>query len=244
MKDIKPSPPVKDEAFLRQIPEWEGDYRTTDERMIHYTPEAWKTAKATYTDHDLRILDEPVMEDWEDGYMQKLADIATSGGGVILEVGYGMGISARYIQARDIARHVIIEANQEVASVAMAWAAGCTIQTDILEGLWQDRIGDIPDASLDGILFDSYPLTEMELYQNHFCFFSHAYRKLKAGGVLTYYSDESQWFSDVHMQRLLEAGFGVNAINGDIVPVDPPPSCEYWKSKTMLAPIVRKVSHG
>lgn len=236
----QPPTPKNDPEFLRQLPEWESEYKCSDESLIHYTPEEWKKAKAVFSDHDLRILDEPVMEDWEEPYMRVLAHIATSGGGHILEVGYGMGISARFVQETDISRHIVIEANHEVAEAARVWASRAKIQTEILEGLWQEQVRFISDSSIDGILFDSYPLTEKELYQNHFDFFPAAFRMLKKGGVLTYYSDETQWFTDVHIRRLSQAGFEPQHIRGEVVRVSPPPDCEYWKAQTILAPIIRK----
>ncbi len=235
-----PANPKHDPDFLRQLPAWEDGYKNSDEQIIHYTPEQWKIAKAEFSEHDLRILGEPVMEDWEEPYMRILAEIATSCGGCILEIGFGMGISARFIHAAPIRRHIIIEANHDVACKAIDWAKACVIETEVLEGLWQDAILHIPDNSLDGILFDSYPLTEKELYQNHFDFFPHAFSKLKKGGVLTYYSDETTWFSDIHIQRLTMSGFDLGNIGGSVVSVEPPDNCDYWKSKTILAPIVRK----
>ena len=235
-----PPNPKNDPEFLRQLPEWESEYKRSDETAIHYTPEEWKKAKAVFSEHDLRILDEPVMEDWEEPYMRVLANIATSRSGDILEIGYGMGISARFVQEANVRRHIVIEANHEVAAVARLWASNSKTNTVVLEGLWQDQASSIADSSIDGILFDSYPLTEKELYQNHFDFFPVAFRMLKKGGVLTYYSDETEWFTDVHIRRLTQAGFDPQHIRGEVVRVCPPPDCEYWKAQTILAPIIRK----
>ena len=235
-----PTSPKSNPDFLTQIPEWEQCYKQSDAMVIRYTPADWKTAKAKFSEHDLQILGEPVMEDWEEPYMRVLAEIATRNGGSILEVGYGMGISARFIQQRLVKEHIIIEANHEVAAKAREWAQSCEVKTLILEGLWQDVMSSIPGDSIDGILFDTYPLSEEELYQNHFSFFPHAFAKLKPGGVLTYYSDEVLGFSDVHLARLKAAGFGAEGIGGQVVAVTPPQECVYWKATTMLAPIVTK----
>ena len=45
------------------------------------------------------------MMDWEDGLMKKHADYVCSNGGDILEIGFGMGISANYIQQNNPASH-------------------------------------------------------------------------------------------------------------------------------------------
>lgn len=133
-----------------------------------------------------------------------------------------------------------IKANKQVAAKAREFAERAIYSTVVLEGLWQDVINQVPDESIDGILFDSYPLTEAELYQNHFFFFRAAHRKLRGEGALTYYSDEVGNFGKVYIKKLLEAGFKKENIKGKIVKVNPPKDCDYWKAKTILAPIVVK----
>ena len=54
--------------------------------------EDWAKARAIFSKHSLRIAGHPVMEDWETGYMKKLAKIASSNNGRVHEVGYVMGI--------------------------------------------------------------------------------------------------------------------------------------------------------
>jgi guanidinoacetate N-methyltransferase len=230
----------KSKEFLSQLPAWEKEYKKSDKTYINFLKSDWKDAEAHFRKHDLKIFGEPVMEDWEDPYMKDLADIAASGGGTILEIGYGMGISSRYIQKHNIKKHIIIEANKEVAKKAKDFAKKAKNKVKILVGLWEDVINKIPNNSLDGILFDSYPLCEEELYQNHFNFFPFAYKKLKKGGVFTYYSDEVKKFSKIHLKRLQEVGFKLKNIKSRVTKVDPPKDCIYWKAKTILSPIIKK----
>jgi guanidinoacetate N-methyltransferase len=230
----------KSKEFLSQIPEWEKNYKESDEMAINFDKKEWVGASAQFSEHNLKILGEPVMEDWETPYMEKLAEVACSNGGVVLELGFGMAISARFIQQHDITKHIIIEANKDVAEKAREFARGAAHDVEVLEGFWEDVIEKVPDESVDGILFDTYPVTELELYQNHFSFFPFAYRKLKKGGVLTYYSDEVDVFGTVHFQKLQEAGFQIENIDSVVTKVNPPADCEYWKAETMLTPIVKK----
>ena len=198
----------------------------------------WSTAPAEYTAKTLTICGHPVMEDWEDEYMKLLAKIVTNNGGHILEIGFGMGISATYIQSHFISKHTIIEANQDVFTEAKSWSVKSKVPVELLLGFWEDQTSKLSDNSFDGILFDTYPLTETEIHKNHFFFFKEAYRLLKPGGILTYYSDEISNFSPEHHALLKAAGF--SSINKVICPVAPPPDCQYWKSATILAPIVTK----
>ena len=199
---------------------------------------SWRDAIALYDEHTLTINGHPVMEDWEESYMLALAEIAAHQGGSILEIGFGMGISARYIQEHPIDQHVIIEANKEVYAQLEIFALTAKRQTIPLFGFWEDIVSQIPSGSIAGILFDTYPLREEEVHRNHFFFFKEAYRLLVPGGILTYYSDEARDFSKRHMQALNSAGF--SDIDKIICPVLPPRGCKYWKKNTLLAPVVRK----
>jgi len=204
----------------------------------------WAKAEAIFDEHTLKIAGHPVMEDWERDYMDILAEIATSRGGHVLEVGYGLGLSARAIQAKNIVQHFVIECHPDVLSRCITEMRH-PIENNrihILSGFWEDITVVLANETFDGILFDTYPLREEEIHANHFWFFKEAYRLLKPGGVLTYYSDEAKSFSGVHMRKLLEAGFESQNIGGEICEVSPPVDCEYWHERTMLAPKVYKSS--
>lgn len=231
------------EDFAPPPPPW-GDVRdTTHQTRIaigFQDRQAWKDAPAIFDEHTLKIFGHPVMEDWETPYMKQLAEIATSKGGVILELGFGMAISASFIQRANITKHIIVEANHQVAEKARKFGKKATRPVEVLEGLWEEVIDQVPDESVDGILFDTYPLSELEIHKNHFGFFRTAFKKLKPGGVFTYYSDEINEYHPVHLQRLMDAGFKKENIQGKLVPMSPPADCQYWKADTMLAPIVVK----
>ena len=77
----------------------------------------WKEAAPTRDPHKdtLHVLGHPVMSGWERPYMRALAEIATAKGGRVLELGFGLGLSASYIQEHHPDEHVIIEMNHAIA---------------------------------------------------------------------------------------------------------------------------------
>ena len=145
----------------------------------------------------LTILGAPVMEDWEAPYMEALAAVACKNGGRVLEVGFGLGLSAKYIDAHDgVTEHVIVEANAEVAAAARLFAEEtATKKTTIIEAFWQDAVAAtspplLEGGSFDGILFDVFPLSKKEVVDGE-CdsFYPAAARLLKSGGRFTFYFD-------------------------------------------------------
>jgi guanidinoacetate N-methyltransferase len=205
-------------------------------------PADWAKAPAIYDAHTLRIASHPVMEDWELGYMHALAQIACSNGGSVLEIGYGMGLSAGAIQSHGIETHYVVECHPDVIARCLndrrqAIGEG---RLHVVSGFWQDVTPRFATGSFDGILFDTYPLHAAELHANHFVFFKEAHRLLKPGGVFTYYSDEATTWSADHLAKLKSAGFVEDNIHYEVCDVNPPETCEYWRHKTILAPIVKK----
>ena len=55
-----------------------------------------------------------VMMDWEDSLMSASAAYVCQGGGDILEIGFGMGISAGYMYSHSINSHTIIENHPQI----------------------------------------------------------------------------------------------------------------------------------
>ena len=103
-----------------------------------------------YIEHDTEF---QVMMTWEDSIMKASADYICKGGGDILEIGFGMGISAGYIQANSISSHTIIENHPQVIEKAKAWAEDKPNVT-IVEGDWYDVRDSL--STYDGIFYDTW----------------------------------------------------------------------------------------
>lgn len=114
-------------------------------------------AKAKISKTHLTIEGHPVMESWETPYMHALADKVAVEGGHMLEVGFGMAISAGQIQSHPaVTKHSIIEINKDVFDTMMEFKKTHPSVNGLL-GPWQERVHDVVDESLDGVFYDPYP---------------------------------------------------------------------------------------
>ena len=111
----------------------------------------------TFTDskicYSLQDTEFQVMMDWEGILMSASAAYVCSNGGDILEVGFGMGISAGYMQSHSISSHTIVENHPDIIAKAQAWAVGKSNVT-IVTGSWYDIKDTL--STYDGIFYDTF----------------------------------------------------------------------------------------
>jgi spermidine synthase len=157
--------------------------------------------------------EQQVMMRWETPLMQHHVDILSIEGGDILEIGFGMGISADMIMERNPASYTVVEIHPQIISLAKEWAKDKPNVT-IIEGNWLDVLGEIGKKRYDGILFDTYA----DLHQPIFASVL-VNRFIKPNGIFTY------WGPDGHDSFR----YGKNYINPNYqeVPMVIPEECSY-----------------
>lgn len=106
-------------------------------------------------------IEHEVMMDWEHDLMSGSAAYITENGGDILEIGFGMGISAGYIQSHSITSHTIIENHPDIITKAQSWASDKP-NVNIVTGSWYDVLDDL--ATYDGVFYDTYGDEDLQLF--------------------------------------------------------------------------------
>tara|TARA_Y100000592_G_C5338028_1_gene252793 strand:+ start:57 stop:683 length:627 start_codon:yes stop_codon:yes gene_type:complete len=93
-----------------------------------------------------------VMHKWEDLMMKKHAEVVCQNGGDILEIGFGMGISADYIQTQDINSHTIIEQDKQIYEKLLEWSK----DKPNVKTIFGDWITNLPEQKFDGVFRDTW----------------------------------------------------------------------------------------
>jgi spermidine synthase len=170
--------------------------------------------------------------------MRAMAGVVARPDRELIEVGFGMGISATYVQELGVRTHTIIESNDEVSQAALQWRATLPDRDiRLVQGRWEEMAGSL--APVDAILFDAYPQSDAEFSATvvesvTFAerFLPTAAALLRPGGVLTYYTNEIDSFSRRHQRLVLQhfSSVTISVVRGLEVPAD----CNYWWADSMV----------
>ena len=120
-----------------------------------------------------------VMMDWEAPIMEKSAEFICQSKGDILEIGFGMGIFADYIQTWGINSHTIVEIHPQIIEKLKIWAEDKD-NVIIVEGDWNSVDGL---ETYDGIFLDTYKddsIDDFKLFASN---------RTNAGAKITYWNN-------------------------------------------------------
>ena len=95
-----------------------------------------------------------VMMSWETDLMKQHAKRVTQNRGDILEIGFGMGISAQFIQDFGCVSHTIVESHPEILKKLHEWAKD-KLNVKIIEGDWFVVQDILCQFQYDGIFYDA-----------------------------------------------------------------------------------------
>ena len=126
-----------------------------------------------------------VMMDWEASIMEKSAEFICHNKGDILEIGFGMGICAEYIQAQGVNSHTIVEIHPTIFEKLQEWANGKSNVT-IIQGDWSN-ISEL--STYDGIFLDTFGDDNLDKFKEF------ALSKIKSGGKITYWNNNEEEYN-------------------------------------------------
>lgn len=139
--------------------------------------------RITFSEDKLMDADsKAVMMAWEKPLMEAHAKAICSGGGHVLNIGFGMGLVDEAIERYSPTSHTIIEAHPEVYDRMLRSGWGEKKNVKLIFGRWQDVIPQL--ESYDGIFFDTYG----EYYEDMREFHQHLTSLLKPGGIYSFFN--------------------------------------------------------
>ena len=142
-----------------------------------------------------------VMMDWEAPIMEKYAEFICHNNGDILEIGFGMGICADYIQAQGVNSHTIVEIHPQIIEKLWTWAYGRDNIT-IIEGDWASVSGF---GTYDGIFLDTFGDDNLDRFK------AFALDKIKSGGKIAFWNNLEGEYDE----------FGFDSVSYDKIAVAP-----------------------
>ena len=157
-----------------------------------------------------------VMMNWEDSIMKASADYICENGGDILEIGFGMGISAGYIQTNNINSHTIIESHPQIIEKLKLWATSKPNVT-IIEDDWYNIKDSL--SVYDGIFYDTYGEQDWSRFATELPLFT------KSGTKVTWWNNNPER-STIH---------SIDGVVYNTISVNPPPN-SYFNSNVYYLP--------
>lgn len=238
------TPPRKSQRewlISQAVNEASDDLKHLDDIAKSFVPGKDHKLESDLTDISNETLsDDRIMEDWQVPLMSWMANAAASKGGDILEIGFGRGVSASFIQNHKISSHTIIEMNGPcIETHFKPWrAARPKASITLRHGRWQDILPEL--GQFDGILFHAFPMNETEFEEyvlKSVTFAQHAFEQmalhLKQGGVFTYLTTEIDSLSRRHQRALFEH---FSSLKMEVTSIDvPKDTIDSWWAQSMVS---------
>lgn len=230
----------RDWILSQALEEMGDDLAYLDGMAPNLVPGSESRLRNEYPDiSEATLTDQEILEDWQTPLMKAMAAFVTETHGDVLEIGFGRGVSADFIQQGGVRSHTIIEPNPHSIDHHFAnWQKGYPGQDiQLLRGRWQDVTDQL--GTYDAIFFHAFPLNEQEFIQHilqSITYAEHAMpilsHYLRPGGAFTYLTTEIDSLSRRH-QRLLFQHFGT--ITSRVVELNVPSNTQdAWWAQTML----------
>jgi amino acid adenylation domain-containing protein len=185
------------------------------------------------------LTDQQIMEDWQIPLMRAMARHVTESHGDVLEIGFGRGVAAEFIQQFHVRSHTIVESNDHSVRLHFEPWRRRHAKEDIR--LWHARWQDVADqlGRFDGIFFHAFPTNEQEFTDyvlRSVTFAEHAFAAMAArlvdGGVFTYLTTEIDSLGRGH-QRSLFKHFRTVSMHVETLDV-PETTHDTWWSNSMV----------
>ena len=166
-----------------------------------------------------------VMMEWEHSLMSASAAYVCEGGGDILEIGFGMGISAGYIQSHSIDSHTIVENHPDIIPKAVAWASNKS-NVNIISGSWYRKMRSSDGitwtnifSTYDGLFYDTYGDSDMQYFSSSLSSY------MKPGG-------RACWWNSITGSNNY---YNIPDVTYEIIDIDPPKN-NYFNHKQYYLP--------
>ncbi len=85
------------------------------------------------------LADDQIMEDWQIPVMRAMVDAVCAGRGEVLEIGFGRGVAADFIQQLGPRSHTVVECNDSVIERFHRWLDELAIPADTRDAQWADQ---------------------------------------------------------------------------------------------------------
>lgn len=172
---------------------------------------------------------------WESPLMAEFAKQTCTADAHLLEIGFGMGIFAGFVQNYGVKKHSIIENHPQVYHQARKWAANLTTDVDLQLGSWQVLMADFDQ--IDAIMYDA--ISEPGQKESDFeLLFQISSLKLKQNGKLAFFC------ADPTLDRYLENLASLYFSDISLFEVEGLTPCSIFKNRgiksTMLVPVLTK----